>query len=62
MSVYFVRAFVKLRELLSSHAELARKLALLEKSRATLDANTRRQFEQFYDAILSLMGPRIRKQ
>ncbi len=62
MSVYFVRAFVKLRELLSSHAELARKFALLEKSRATLDANTRRQFEEFYEAILSLMGPRFRKQ
>jgi hypothetical protein len=32
MSVYVVRAFVKLRELLSLHAELARKPASLEKS------------------------------
>lgn len=62
MSVYVVRAFVKLRELLSSQAELARKLALLEKSVATLDASTRRQFEEVYEAILSLMGPRTRKQ
>ncbi len=62
MSVYVVRAFVKLRKLLSSQAELARKLALLEKSVATLDASTRRQFEEVYEAILSLMGPRTRKQ
>ena len=62
MSVYVVRAFVKLRELLSSQAELARKLALLEKSVATLDASTRRQFEEVYEAILSLMGPRTGRQ
>jgi hypothetical protein len=30
MSVYVVRAFVKLRELLASHVELARKLEALE--------------------------------
>ena len=62
MSVYVVRAFVKLRELLSSHAELARKLASLEKSVATLDASTRRQFDEVYEAILSLMGPRTGRQ
>lgn len=57
MSVYVVRAFVKLREVLASHAELARKLETLEKSVASLDANTRRQFEEVYGAILSLMAP-----
>jgi ORF6N domain len=57
MSVYVVRAFVKLREVLASHAELARKLETLEKSVASLDANTRRQFDEVYGAILSLMGP-----
>jgi ORF6N domain len=57
MSVYVVRAFVKLREVLASHADLARKLETLEKSVASLDANTRRQFEEVYGAILSLMGP-----
>ena len=57
MSVYVVRAFVKLRELLASHTELARKLETLEKSVASLDANTRRQFEEVYGAILSLIGP-----
>ena len=62
MSVYVVRAFVKLRELLSSHAGLARKLASLEKSVATLDASTRRQFDEVYEAILSLMGPRTGRQ
>jgi len=56
MSVYVVRAFVKLRELLVSHAELASKLEALEKSLASLDADMRRQFEEVYGAILSLMG------
>jgi hypothetical protein len=57
MSVYVVRAFVKLREVLASHTELARKLETLEKSIASLDANTRRQFDEVYGSILSLMGP-----
>jgi hypothetical protein len=62
MSVYVVRAFVKLREVLASHVELARKLEMLEKSVASLDANTRRQFEEVYGAILSLMGPTTAEQ
>ena len=62
MSVYVVRAFLKLREALASHVELARKLETLEKSVASLDANTRRQFEEVYGAILSLMGPTATEQ
>jgi hypothetical protein len=61
MSVYVVRAFVKLREVLASHTELARKLAALEKSVATLDARTRRQFEGVYMAIRALMAPPLLK-
>jgi hypothetical protein len=57
MSVYVVRAFVKLRQTLASHTELARKLDILEKSLATLDARTRRQFEEVYAAIRALMAP-----
>jgi hypothetical protein len=57
MSVYVVRAFVKLREVLASNTELARKLMALEKSVATLDARTRRQFEEVYSAIRALMAP-----
>lgn len=57
MSVYVVRAFVKLREVLASNTELARKLDALEKSVATLDARTRRQFEEVYQAIRALMAP-----
>lgn len=57
MSVYVVRAFVKLREVLASNSELARKLVALEKSVATLDATTRRQFEEVYAAIRALMAP-----
>jgi urease gamma subunit len=57
MSLYVVRAFVKLREVLASHTELARKLEALERSVAALDTSTRRQFEEVYAAILALMGP-----
>jgi hypothetical protein len=56
MSVYVVRAFVKLREVLASNATLARRLETLERSVAALDADTRKQFDQVYEAILSLMG------
>jgi hypothetical protein len=55
MTVYVVRAFVKLRELLTSNTELARKLEELEKSIGVLDARTRRQFEEVYQAIRALM-------
>ena len=57
MSVYVVRAFVKLRQVLASNTELARKLEALEKSVATLDARTRKQFEEVYAAIRALMAP-----
>lgn len=62
MSVYVVRAFLKLREALASHADLALKLEALEKSVSSLDATTRRQFEEIYGAILSLMGPASTEQ
>ena len=57
ISVYVVRAFIKLREVLASNTELARKLEALEKSITTLDAKTRRQFEEVYKAIRALMSP-----
>lgn len=56
MSVYVVRAFVKLRELVASNVELAKKLEALEQSVATLDATTRKQFEEVYLAIRALMA------
>jgi hypothetical protein len=61
MSVYVVRAFVRTRELLASHADLARELGALRKSVATLDSDTRRQFDVVYEAILGLMGPASRR-
>jgi hypothetical protein len=61
MSVYVVRAFVKLRQVLASNTELARKLEALEKPVATLDARTRRQFEEVYRAIRALMTPPVPK-
>ena len=51
-SVQVVRAFVRLRSLLASHAELARKLEALEKK---YDA----QFKVVFDAIRQLMNPPV---
>jgi hypothetical protein len=56
-SVYVVRAFVKLREMLASNAELLRKLEALERSIVALDASTQHRFEEVYDAIRALMTP-----
>jgi hypothetical protein len=49
-SVMVVRAFVRLRQMLSSNAELARKLEVLEKKYD-------RQFKIVFDAIRRLMSP-----
>jgi hypothetical protein len=49
-SVQVVRAFVKLRELLATHKDLARKLEALERR---YDA----QFKAVFDAIRQLMAP-----
>lgn len=49
VNIAIVRAFVKLRQLLSTHAELARKLAALERK---YDA----QFRAVFDAIRALMA------
>jgi hypothetical protein len=57
MAVYVVRAFVKLRQVFASNAELASKLAVLEGAIATLDVKTRKQFEAVYGAIRALMAP-----
>jgi hypothetical protein len=62
MSVYVVRAFVKLRESLAAHTDLARELATLRSRVDTLDAETRSQFDQVYEAILGLMSPAVKKQ
>ncbi len=62
MSVYVVRAFVRLRELLASNSALARRLDTLERSVAALDAGTRKQFDHVYEAILGLMSSPMKKQ
>ena len=51
MSVFVVRAFVRLRQLLSSHADLARKVNALEKKYD-------HQFKAVFDAIRELMSPK----
>lgn len=55
MSVFVVRAFVRLRQVLASHAALARQLATLEKK---YDA----QFKVIFDAIRALMAEPERKR
>ena len=62
MSVYVVRAFARLRQAVASHSQLARELEALKQSVAVLDADTRRQFDQVYEAILGLMATSPRKQ
>lgn len=51
MSVYVVRAFIRLRQLVQANADLARKLHALERSVARLDFSTRAQFEDLYATI-----------
>lgn len=64
VSVYVVRAFVRLREVLASNAELAKRLDDLEQSTEalamqhdTFARNTRAQLKQVFDAIRELMTP-----
>ena len=61
MSVYVVRAFVRCRVSFAANKELASELEALKRSVATLDADTRRQFDQVYEAILGLMATPARK-
>ncbi len=51
MSVFVVRAFIRLREALVVHKDLARKLEALEKKVGSHDA----QFQAVFDAIRELM-------
>jgi len=53
MSVFVVRAFVKLREMLSTHKELAHKLAVLERKLQNHDESIR----SLVVAIRQLMRP-----
>jgi len=53
MSLFVVRAFIHLRNLLSTHKELAFKLAELEKKIETHDS----EISSLFDAIHELMAP-----
>jgi len=68
VSVYVVRAFLKLRELVSSHQDLAKRLDTLEAKleektdslamqHDTFSRNTRAQLKQVFDALRELMTP-----
>ncbi|MBI2989435.1 MAG: hypothetical protein HYY45_21965 [Deltaproteobacteria bacterium] len=53
MSVFVVRAFVRLRQMVTTHRKVAAKLAELERKVATHDSHIRSLFE----AIRQLMTP-----
>jgi hypothetical protein len=55
VNIEIMRAFVRLRQMLASHADLARKLAALEKK---YDA----QFKIVFDAIREMMNPPVPKK
>ena len=55
VNIEIMRAFVRMRQMLASHADLARKVAALEKK---YDA----QFKVVFDAIRELMTPPQPKQ
>ena len=55
VNIEIMRAFIRLRQMLASHVELARKLDALEKK---YDA----QFKQVFEAIRQLMAPPERKR
>ena len=64
VSIYVVRAFVRLRELATSHHDLAKRLTALEEKTESLalshdsfSRNTRNQLKQVFDALRELMTP-----
>ena len=64
VSVYVVRAFVRLREVLANHKDLAKKLADLERKTEALALkhdlladSTRAQFKEVIEALRALMRP-----
>jgi len=64
MGIFVVRAFVRMRELASVHADLAKRLDELEQkteglalSHDTFSRNTRAQLKQLIEAVNQLMTP-----
>jgi len=64
MGIFVVRAFVRMRELASVHADLAKRLAELEQkteglalTHDTFSRNTRAQLRQLIEAVNQLMAP-----
>ena len=55
VNVQIMRAFVKLRELIATHKDLARQLANMEKKYDS-------QFKIVFDAIRQLMSPAVPKK
>lgn len=62
MSVYVVRAFVRLKALVISNRHLARKLAAVERSLLALDLKTREELKEVYAAIQALTAMPVTKR
>jgi hypothetical protein len=62
VSVFVVRAFVELKKSVAQNNKVLRRLDALERSVIALDAETRGQFDQVYEAILGLMNSSSGKQ
>jgi phage regulator Rha-like protein len=69
ISVYVVRAFVRLRETLATHKDLAKKLDDLERKTEalaskhdTLATETNAQFREVIEALRQLMSPPVTKR
>jgi ORF6N domain len=62
MSIFVVRAFCRLRQLVASNTDLARKLAVLERSLSRLDADTKKQLQAVNRAIRALTTAKTPKR
>jgi hypothetical protein len=62
MSIFVVRAFCRLRQLVASNTDLARKLAVLERSLSRLDADTKKQLQAVNRTIRALTTAKTPKR
>ncbi len=57
VNIQIMRAFVRLRQLLATHRELAERLAKLERSVRTRDTAIDQQFQQIFSVLEKLFNP-----
>jgi hypothetical protein len=62
VNIEIMRAFVRLRQLLSLHKDLAERLARLEKQMVDRDADVDQQFRRVFSLLEQLFSPPARKR